>query len=303
MGRGGLAAGPPMARPALLAVPSAKPAARLLLLLAVVAGHGALAQHACEAEVESACPDRPAADIARCLKDETEHDRPTTISSDCTDFIALNVACAGVISTYCDEAFFSRDTALCLSSWVDQSSIPAKCAGVMKWAIPKKEEEESSDGPTDELGMSAKDYAEKQAWRAKHKAERSAAIERMKESDKQKEQKRREMEKLKKENPEEYQRVIAQEEDQRRQKEEELKRERKLQAALERKRREEDGLPPEETEEELKAKRRPRRTAVKPKGTWFEENRLKVAFGVLGVTYVFFNIRNFFSGDKDEKDE
>merc|ERR1711920_66537 len=118
----------------------------------------------------------------------------TVVSSECTDFIALNVACADVIGKSCDDAFFSRDTVLCLGEWNDPASIDSKCANVMKWAIPKKDED---GGPTDELGMSEKDYAEKKAWQAKRKSERSAAIERMKETDKQKEEDRQEMERLK----------------------------------------------------------------------------------------------------------
>merc|ERR1719414_1601707 len=109
------------------------------------------------------------------------------------------------------------------------------------------------------------------------------------------------MERLKQENPEEYKRILAEEEEEFRRKEEEKKRERKLQAALERKRREEMGLPPEETEEERRASRRSRRAPSRPKGTWLEENRLKVVFGVLGVLYVFFNVRTLLS--KDDQDD
>jgi len=279
------------------------PPAGLLLLLAAATAPGSCraAQHPCEDEVSSACPDRPGAEVARCLKDESEHERPTVISSDCTDFIALNVACADALGTYCEEAFFSRDTVLCLTSWIDQESLSDKCKSVMKWAIPRKDEAE--DGPTDELGMSEKDYEEKRAWQLKRKAERSAAVERMKESDGQKEKKRLEMEKLKKENPEEYKQRVAEEERQFKESQEQKKRDRMLQAALERKRREELGLGSEEEEEEKEAKKSRGRRKVKVHPTsWLEDNWLPLVLGLLFVTYIFFNVLNFAGkGKKDSK--
>ena len=60
--------------------------------------------HPCDQEVQSACPERAASELARCLKDKTEHERPTEISSACADFIALNAACAEDIVRSCDEA-------------------------------------------------------------------------------------------------------------------------------------------------------------------------------------------------------
>lgn len=264
-----------------------------------------MAEHPCEAEIKSACPDRPGSEIARCLKDDSEHEMPTTISSECTDFIALNVACAESIKTYCEEAFFSQDTVLCLTSWIDQDSLPPKCAGVMKWAIPKKDSE-AAEGPTDELGLSAKDHAEKEAWRLKRKTERTAAVERMKESDKQKEAKRREMEKLKRDNPEEYKQRLAQEELEFKNAEEQKRRDRMLAAALERKRREEEGLPPvDDLEEERKARARSRLKLKVGKQTWLEENWLALALSLLLLAYIFFNVMNFFKKDDkvDDKDE
>merc|ERR1712060_851442 len=157
----------------------------------------------CQAEIESACPDRPGNDLAACLKDPSEHERPTTISSECTDFIALNVACKDTIEHFCDNTFFSSDTLLCLTQWTDKQNIPAKCAGVMKWAIPQ-DQTDNDAGPTDELGMSEKDYQEKKRWQAERKAARGAAIEKMKESDKENEKERLEMEQLKESHPDDY---------------------------------------------------------------------------------------------------
>ncbi|CAJ1389388.1 unnamed protein product [Effrenium voratum] len=123
-----------------------------------------VAAHPCEQEVQSACPDRPGSELARCLKDKSEHERPTDITSACADFIALNVACADDIVKSCDEAFFSDDTSLCLSTWTQPEDLSPKCAGVLEWALPKHEAVE--EGPTDELGMSEKDYADKREWQA-----------------------------------------------------------------------------------------------------------------------------------------
>merc|ERR1740121_3227350 len=94
------------------------------------------------------------------------------------------------------------------------------CASVLEWAVPKDEEgEEEGDGPTDELGMSQKDYEEKEEWRAKRKAVRDQAIERMKmkEVDRKKEEDRVALENFKKENPEEYAQMVQQQEEEKRQ--------------------------------------------------------------------------------------
>jgi len=282
-----------------------------LWLLVVAAGD---AEHPCEAEVASACPDRPGSEVARCLKDPTEHERPTVISSDCTDFLALHLACAEALSQHCEEAFFSRDTALCLTSWVDQDTLPPKCRAVMRWAIQREEEEEEADeGPTDELGMSAKDYEEKRAWQARHKAERSAAIERM--SGAQREKKLKELERLKEEDPEEYKRVIAEEERRQKDMEEQLKRDRKLAAALERKRREDLGLPPEDQDGAGKSKGRRRKSKLSWFSwakAWVKANWLALVLGIILLAYLFFNVlnipemlgcRNEDSDEEDSKDE
>merc|ERR1712048_76548 len=154
---------------------------------------------------------------------------------------------------HCDDAFFSPDTVICLSEWTDQDNIDAKCANVMKWAIPKK-----ADTRTDELGMSEKDYAEKLEWQKKRKNARVAAIERMRESDAQKEKERLRMERLKKENPEEYELWLKEEEIRKANLEEQRKRERLLEAARQRRARQEAGLPEEPDDPVSKPKRRSR---------------------------------------------
>merc|ERR1740129_444116 len=118
------------------------------------------------------------------------------LSSECVDFIALNVACHEDIQQHCDEDFFSGDTVTCLSEWTDKSSISEKCARVMRWAVPEVDEV-VDDGPTDELGMSEKDHEEKKAWNNERRAARKEAIERMKKEDTLKEAERLELERLK----------------------------------------------------------------------------------------------------------
>lgn len=259
-----------------------------------------LAEHPCQVEVESACPDRPGPEMAACLKDPSEHEKPTTISSECTDFIALNVACSDTILRHCEEAFFSRDTVLCLTQWIDPENVAPKCSGVMDWAIPKKADADGA-GPTDELGLSEKDYAEKKAWQAKRKSERNAAIERMKETDKQKEEDRQEMERLKKEDPEGYERMLKEKEQIKSQNEEQKKRERLHAAALERKRKAEaieNGEEVEEEVEEAAPRKRKRYVAAQNKQNW-----LPYVLGGLAVAFVFFNVLNWFTKGKEDKEE
>merc|ERR550532_1516059 len=104
----------------------------LLVVLLLRALKGGLAAHPCEAEVSSACPDRPPSELAACLKNPQQHEAPTTLSSECTDFVALNRACDEDIRKFCDESFFTDDTILCLKTWTDPESLSSKCASVMK---------------------------------------------------------------------------------------------------------------------------------------------------------------------------
>lgn len=272
--------------------PTQHPSLGLMMLLL----QAALAEHPCQAEVESACPDKPGPSVAACLKDPAEHQQQTAISSECTDFIALNVACAGTLSKHCEEAFFSGDTVLCLTKWVDPTNLDEKCGKVMKWAIPK-----SDEGAVDELGMSEKDYEEKKAWQAKRRKERSAAVERVKESDAYKEKERLELERLKKEDPEGYELRIKEKEEIKRKNEEQRKRERLHNAALDRKLKEEARERGEivEDEEKPKGKRRTSRRKEPETDTW-----LPYVLGGLFVAFVFFNVLNFFTKDKDtDKDD
>lgn len=207
---------------------------------------GCTAGHPCESEVASACPDRPGADIAGCLKDPDEHESPTTISSECTDFIALNKACSAEIQSICDDAFFSGDTVLCLTQWASPDQLSQMCTSVMEWAIPKPDENE--EGPTDELGLSEKDYEEKKEWQRKRREARGDAIERlkMKEADRKKEEDRVALEQFKKQDPEGYAQMITQQKEEKRQQEEFRRIERQRAAALERKRKEELGITDDE---------------------------------------------------------
>ncbi|CAE8636241.1 unnamed protein product [Polarella glacialis] len=198
----------------------------------------ALGSHPCETEVASACPESPASELAGCLKDSKQHEKPTEISSGCTDFMALNKACAEEIEQLCDENFFSEETIPCLAKWRGgDEEFSEKCTSVMSWAMPVEAEE--AETVTDELGMSEADYEEKKEWQAKRKAARGDAIERMKmkDVDAKKEQERVELERYKSENPEEYAAMIAQQEEEKRQQADFKRRERQMAAALQRKKR------------------------------------------------------------------
>lgn len=243
----------------------------LLLLLFLVPSK--LSAHPCDAEVAAACPDRATSEIAQCLKDPSEHETPTSLSSECTDFVALNVACGEDIDTWCDEALFSDETTVCLTEQIGEDQHSDKCKSVMAWALPEPEvDEESSDGPTDELGLSEKDYAEKKEWQAKRRAQRGDAIERMKmkEADKKKEDDRLASEKFKRDDPEGYAQMLQQQEEELRQQQEQKRRERMQAAALERKKREESGAADGE-EPKPKKKKKSKDTSdvptVRPGGT------------------------------------
>lgn len=282
-----------MARAGAMATrPTQHPSLALMMLLLPAA----LAEHPCQAEVDSACPDKPGPSVAACLKDPAEHQQQTAISSECTDFIALNVVCAATISKNCEEAFFSDDTVLCLTKWVDPTNVDEKCGKVMKWAIPK-----SDEGAVDELGMSEKDYEEKKAWQAKRKEARTAAVDRVKESDAYKEKERLELERLKKEDPEGYKERIKEKAEIKRHNEANRKQERLHNAALDRKLREEAKERGEivEDEDAPKAKRRTSRKPQPESDTW-----LPYVLGGLFVAFILANVLNYFSKDKDtDKDD
>lgn len=254
-----------------------------------------LADHPCEAEVQSACPDRPASEMSACLKDRSEHDKPTDISSECTDFIALNVACAEDIVKFCDESFFSTDTTLCLTEWTPERNLAPKCVSVLKWAAPRGLRE-GDDGPTDELGMSEKDRKEKLDWQAKRKASRSAAVEKLKD-DRKAEQ---ELQDLKRDDPAAYAQLLKEREEAKRSVEELKKRKRLMAAAEERKL----GADNDETEEDQQERKRDeirqrRRVAMKKD----KVNWLPYVLGGLAVAYVFFNVLNLFTRKAESKND
>jgi hypothetical protein len=221
-------------------------------------------------------------EIGDCLKDETQHEKPTEISSECTDFMALNSACKEDISTHCDDAFFSDDTAPCLSKWTDQEQIGSKCASVMKWAIAQPEDEEQEDGPTDELGMSDADRAEKAEWQKNRKAIREEAIGRMKmkEIDRKKEEDRVALLKFKEDDPEGYAEMIRQQEEEKRQQAEFKRQERIRAAAYQRK------FNDEEVET---AQPKKKKGSFMKSAKWFVLGALKVGVFVAilgGIAYV-----------------
>lgn len=185
----------------------------------------------CEAEISTACPDSPKSELAECLKDPSQHETVTDISSECTDFMALNTACVDEIEQFCEEEFFAESTLPCLVKHkASDEEISPKCKSVMEWALPEVEDAETV---TDELGMSEKDRQEKEEWREKRRKGREDAIERMKmkERDAKKEKERRELEKFKEDNPQAYEDMLAQKREDERQAAEQKKRERLLQAS------------------------------------------------------------------------
>jgi len=231
----------------------------LLCALCLLGPPGVSADHPCSDEVASACPETPASDIASCLKDPEQHSSPTELSSECTDFMALNKACKDEIAKLCDEAFFSDDTILCLTQWHQPDELGEKCQKVIKWAVPKSDDEGEDgegEGPTDELGMTEKEKEEKEEWRAKRKENREAAMERikMKEVDRKKEEDRAALEKFKTEDPEGYANMIAQQEEEKRQQAEFKRRERMQAAAIARKKAAERGEDEDEAPEVQKKK-------------------------------------------------
>lgn len=204
----------------------------------------AVAAHPCSDEMASACPDTPQEDLGDCLKDSSQHDKETEISSECTDFMALNKACREDVEKYCDENYFSDDVTPCLTQWTEPHQLSEKCQGVLKWAVPVADDDEKSEeGPTDELGMSDKDRAEKAEWQAKRKAGRGDAIERMKmkETDRKNEEDRVALQKYQEEDPEGYAQMIQQQAEEKRQQKEMKRRERQHAAALERQKRVQSG--------------------------------------------------------------
>jgi len=266
---------------------SEKAMAWLLLGVCFAQFFSCLAEHPCEAEVNVACPDTPGSELGRCLRNPEEHETPTTLSSECTDFVALNLACAEDIESHCDDAFFTDDTTPCLTQWTDSSSLTQRCTSVMSWAVPQLLEAEE-EPITDELGLSDEDYAEKMEWQAKRKAEREEAIKKLKEMkaiDAERERERVEMEKFKREDPEGYRLMLEQQEEDKRQAAEVKKRERMMAAALERKRKQEAGITDEEEPKQAPKSKKPKkeRTEEAPTkpgnsgGSWLK------ALGCLGL--------------------
>merc|ERR1711924_248053 len=159
-----------------------------------------------------------------------------------------------------------------------------------KWALPQSDED-----VTDELGLSEKDYAEKREWQAKRKGARAAAVEKMREEKLALE----EIQKLKKDDPEEYERRIGESERIRKQNEEQKKRARLHQAALDRE--SEKNKPQKEVDEE-EGKMVERKRAARKRQGKEQTNYLPYALGGIFFLFVVMNVLNFFQKD-DKKDE
>lgn len=241
-----------------------------------------VAEHPCTAEVASACADRPGTDTGACLKDPEEHDSPTEISSDCTDFIALNKACADDIEEHCEAGQFADDTILCLTKWAPQDAVSEKCKGVLSWAVPQ--EEVDDEAVTDELGMSDEDYKEKKEWQAKRKAARGESIERMKmkDVDRKKEEDRVALEEFAKNDPEGYEQMIQQQAEEAKQQAAFKKRERAQQAAIERAKKKAAGES-EEDEDQPKSRSDKASGKKKNKGSWLSSLGSLVVLVLVGA--------------------
>jgi len=256
----------------------------------------ALAQsHPCSTEVASACADRPGSDIGACLKDPEEHDYPTEVSSGCTDFIALNAACAEDIESFCDGNQFGNDLLLCLTKWTPLDNLSEKCQKVLSWAAPK-EEEAAAGKPvtTDELGMTEEEEAEKKAWMKKRAEGRGDAIERMKQKkeDAIKEEDRVSLEEYKKTDPEGYASMIQQQAEEAKQQADFKKRERAQAAAVARAKKTAAGLDEEDgagspEEKAARTNGAPKKSS-KSKGSWLYTIFSFVFIGGIGaIIYVF----------------
>jgi len=246
--------------------------------------HSTIADHPCTAEVASACAESPGSDMGACLKDPEEHDNPTEISSGCTDFIALNKACADDIEAHCDAGQFTDDTILCLTKWAPQDAVSAKCKGVLSWAVPGAEEGEDGEVVTDELGMSDEDYKEKKEWQAKRKAARGDSIERLKQKDvdKKKEEDRVSLEEFAKNDPEGHAQMLQQQAEEAKQQAAFKKRERAQQAAIERAKKKAAGES-EEDEDQSKSRSNNASGKKKSKGSWLNSIMSLVVLVLVGA--------------------
>jgi len=264
------------------------------LLLAV----GALADHPCVNEVASACPDRPGSDVAACLKDSSEHDSATEISSECTDFIALNKACAADIEAKCDGALFSDDTIPCLTQWTEKEDLSERCQKVVSWAVPQEEEGEEAEAPTNELGMTEEEAKEKEEWRAKRKAVRTEAIDRMKmkDVDKKAEEDRIALEEFKEKDPEGYAQMVQQQEEEKKQKAKFAQMERQRAAALERKKKQDAGLNEEDDAPKKKKKQEEESSFSGSKGKKKGGSWLYSIFSLAFVGLVVYGVYMLMSG-------
>jgi len=262
---------------------SARWAAAVLLVLC----NRALAEHPCANEVASACNERPAAEIGACLKNPEDHDAPTDISSECTDFMALNKGCAEDIESHCDGNHFHDDTILCLTKWTPAENLGEKCTKVLKWAVPAAPEGEDSL-ITDELGMSEKDYEEKKEWQKKRREARGDAIDRiaMKKADARKEEDRVALEEYQKADPEGYAAMIQQQEEEKKQQAAFKKQERARAAALERKKKKDEGI--EDENDKPKDDGSAGRGKPKKKSSWlYSIMSFVIIAGIGGLIYVF----------------
>jgi len=240
----------------------------LLWAVALLLSHAAQADHACSKEVASACPERPGSEVAACLKDESQHESPTELSSECTDFMAMNKACAAEIEQFCEGQFFHDDTLLCLSKWTKPEDLGSQCSTVMAWSVPEEEEKKVV---TDELGMSDADYQEKKEWMKKRAAARGDSIERLKqkEVDRKKEEERRAMEDFKNTDPEGYKQEMERKEEDKKQQEAFKRKERARLAAIERaKKVSEGGSEDEEPMKDAKGGKKSKNTKKQSKESW-----------------------------------
>jgi len=243
------------------------------------------AGHACTEETTSACPDEAGAQLGLCLQDPEQHQAPTTISSGCSDFIAINQGCEADVEKFCDEAYYSEDTVLCLTEWTRRDDLSEKCQDVLKWAGPAAEGDKDEEKSEEDDGMTESERNERKEWRENRKANRADAVAiRRKEEEKAAEMK------YKEEHPEEYAEQQRMLEEEKKQKAEIQRRERLQQAAILRAKRAAAGEDEDAADDTAK---KTKKSGGKKGKSWFNVSSV-LTVGTLGAIgfglyYVFAN--------------
>ena len=105
-----------------------------LLLLASESG-----AHPCDAEGAAACPFDGGKALGACLKDKSQHEVVTELSSDCEAFLKLHDVCAeNLASGTCTGTHYTDDAMLCLGQWMKRTELTAECAALVPEIVVKE---------------------------------------------------------------------------------------------------------------------------------------------------------------------